>query len=81
MPQSLSPQELAFLRQILPHVGPERRVRFMTLRRAGVPEETARIFNSDTEYLDSLVNRRLKILRKKGWIDLDHSMITVLENP
>lgn len=81
MSQQLSPQEHAFLQQILPHLGPDRSVAYRILRQAGVPEETARIFKSETDYLDSLVSRRLKILQRKGWVDLDYSMVTVLKSP
>ena len=78
MPYPLTPQETEFLNQILPHIGTDRKVRYIKLREAGVPEKTAKIFKSDLDYLDSLVNRRLQKLRGKGWIEMVDSTITIL---
>ena len=81
MPHPITSQQREFLKLIIPHLGPDRTVRFMKLREAGVPEETARIFESDSDYLDSLVNRRLQQLRNAGWVEMDDSLITVLHDP
>ena len=81
MPIPLTSEQREFLKLIIPHLGSDRTVRFRKLRKAGVPEETARIFRSGSDYLDSLVNRRLQQLEKAGWVELDESTITVLHDP
>ena len=66
------------LELLIQHAGPQRKVRYMTLRKGGVPERVAEIYGSKSGFLDSLVNRKLQILQDKGWVVMDNSVYTIL---
>jgi len=80
-PLPLNEKERRFLELLLSHVSATNTFRFAPLRKAGVPEQTEAVFQSGSEFLDSLVNRKLQILRDKGWITMDDGLYTVLHRP
>jgi hypothetical protein len=80
MPASLTPEEKEVLRLLIQHAGLQQSGHYATLRKAGVPEQVAKIYNSDSEFLDSLVNRKMQILRAKGWIEMKNSVYKVFRD-
>ena len=82
MPESLNEKERQVLDLlILQAGGVNRPVRFGELRKKGFPERVADIYHAHTDYLDSLANRLLQILDRKGWITVKDAVNTVLYFP
>jgi hypothetical protein len=82
MPEPLNPKERQVLDLLIQHVGGiNRPVHYSELRKAGFPERVAEIYGDRSEYLDSLSNRKLQILRNKGWITMNDAVNTVVCDP
>jgi len=82
MPELLEPKERRVLKLLIEHAGGiNRPVHFKALRDARFPEQVAEIYSDHSEYLDSLTNRKLQILRNKGWITMEDAVNTVLYQP
>ena len=79
MPINLTPKEKQVLELLVQLAGGVNRpVRFRVLRKAQFPEKVAEIYNDDSDYLDSLANRKLQKLKEKGWITMEDAVNTVL---
>jgi hypothetical protein len=81
MPATLKPRELQLLNFLIQHASPNETGHYRTLRKAGVPEKVAEIYQSKSEFLDSLMNREMQKLRDKGWISMQEAVYTVLHFP
>jgi hypothetical protein len=81
LPIRMTKEEDKFLALLAEHVDENNSVDYATLRDARVPELVAEIFNSGAAVLDSLVNRKLQILRDKGWVRMSQGVYTILERP
>ena len=73
MPEPLEPREQQALKLLIAFAGGGDVVHYSALRKAGFPEQLNEIYKSNSEYLDSLANRKFQILQQHGWIELDKS--------
>lgn len=82
MPEPLETREKATLQLLVKFAGSSDMVHYRDLRKAGFPEKLNEIYESRSEYLDSLANRKFQILQSHGWIELDKtSRIRILHKP
>jgi hypothetical protein len=82
MPRPLQPREQLALKLLIEFAGQNRTIHYRDLRKAGFPERLNEIYESKSEYLDSLANRKFQILQEHGWIALDRSSrIEILHRP
>ena len=82
MPAPLETREQEALKLLVKFAGSSDMVHYRDLRKAGFPEQLNEIYNSRSEYLDSLANRKFQILQGRGWIALDKtSRIRILHRP
>ena len=81
MPQSLEQRERRLLQFLIEYAKPDKTGHYITLRKAGVPEKVAEIYDSKSEFLDSFMNCKMQILRDKGWISMKNSVYTILHCP
>ena len=82
MPDNLTLKEKQVLELLIELAGGiNRPVRFRILREAGFPEKISKIYDDNSDYLDSLANRKLQKLRDKGWITMEKAVNTVLYAP
>lgn len=81
MPEALEPRERQLLQLLVDYAAPNKVGRYITLRKAGVPEQVASIYGSKSEFLDSLMNREMQKLRNKGWILMENSAYSILHTP
>jgi hypothetical protein len=73
MPEPLEPREQQALKLLIEFAGDKDMIHYRDLREAGFPERLNEIYESHSEYLDSLANRKFQILQQHGWIELDKS--------
>jgi hypothetical protein len=79
---SLAQKDLEALKLLIKFAGPSLTIRYQELRVRGFPELLEQIYNSGSEYLDSLANRKFQKLRDNGWLHLDGTgKITILFTP
>ena len=83
MPQ-LKTKEQVLLRELARVAGQKGVVTGGQLRDVGFAEQVARIYSSNASFRDSLLSRKLQILRDKGYIRMERKnggVYTILKRP